>query len=223
MSMTGTRAARIVVVDDEPIIRDGLTMYLDGAEGVEVVARLSNGAEVLDHLSSHQVDLVLMDVRMPVMDGPTTLLRIAERHPGVKVLLMTSFDDGEVAYQVLSEGGHGYLLKSSTPDEIRAGVRAALSGGVPVSPAINARILQQVLPRRRRRDGGKQFGLTPREHAVLELLCQAASNRDIAVRLSLSESTVKAYVSSIMLKMGCTSRVHVVVTAFEHGMVAQER
>lgn len=221
--MTGTRAARIVIVDDEPIIRDGLTMYLDGAEGVEVVARLSNGAEVLDYLSSHQVDLVLMDVRMPVMDGPTALLRISERHPGVKVLLMTSFDDEEVAYQVLSEGGHGYLLKSSTPEEIRAGVRAALSGGVPVSPAVNARILQQVLPRRRHRDGGKQFGLTSREHAVLELLCQAASNRDIAVRLSLSESTVKAYVSSIMLKMGCTSRVHVVVTAFEHGMVAQER
>ena len=92
---------RVVIVDDAPIVRDGLTMYLDSAEDIEVVARLSNGVELLDYLDTHRVDLVLMDVRMPVMDGPTALSRLTVAHPQVRVLFMTSFDDEEIVYQVL--------------------------------------------------------------------------------------------------------------------------
>ena len=120
---------RVVIVDDAPIVRDGLTMYLDSAEDIEVVARLSNGVELLDYLDTHRVDLVLMDVRMPVMDGPTALSRLTVAHPQVRVLFMTSFDDEEIVYQLLSHGGHGFLLKNATPEEIRAAVRAVVGGG----------------------------------------------------------------------------------------------
>ena len=211
---------RVVIVDDEPVARDGLTMYLDGAEDIEVVARLSNGVELLDYLNAHHIDLVLMDVRMPVMDGSTALSRLTVAHPQVRVLFMTSFDDEEIVYQLLSHGGHGFLLKNATPEEIRAAVRAVIDGGVPVSPTVNARIVREAASQYRRRSQLEDFGLSERESDVLKLLCQAASNREIAKRLSLSESTVKAYVSTIMTRMGCTSRLHVVVTAFEQGLVS---
>ncbi|RAX19246.1 DNA-binding response regulator [Actinomyces sp. Z5] len=208
--------ARIIVVDDEPIIRDGLAEYLDRTDDIEVVARLSNGAEALDYLHLHHIDLVLMDVRMPIMDGPTALTRIIAEHPRARVVFMASFDDEESVYRVLSEGAHGYLLKSAAPEEFCSAIHAALAGGLPVSPTVNARILRELLPRYR--NPVHDFGLSDRERQILCLLCQAASNREIAGRLSLSQSTVKAYVSSIMTKMGCCSRLHIVVSAFEQGL-----
>ncbi|AMD88143.1 hypothetical protein AXF14_11845 [Actinomyces radicidentis] len=214
--------ARLLIVDDEPIIRVGLALYLEREDGVEVVAQLPNGAEALDYLRGHEVDLVLLDVRMPIMDGPTALERIAVEHPGVRVLLLTSFDDDEVMYRALMGGGAGYLLKSSRPEEIRAAARAALEGGVPVSPAVNARLVRELAPAGLVRSGTEDFGLSDRERDVLQLLCEAAPNREISRRLCLSESTVKAYVSAIMTKMGCTSRLHVVVTAFEHGLAGRQ-
>lgn len=213
------RPIRVVIVDDEPIIRDGLTLYLDSADDIEVVACLANGAELLDYLDTHQADLVLLDVRMPVLDGLAALSRLTTAHVHVRVLFMTSFADDETVDQALSGGGDGYVLKSATPEEIRAAVRAVVRGGVPVSPEINARIVREAASHYRGRSRPNDFGLSERESEVLELLCQAASNRDIALRLGLSESTVKAYVSSIMTRMGCTSRLHVVVTAFEQGLV----
>ncbi|QPL05572.1 MULTISPECIES: response regulator transcription factor [Actinomyces] len=221
--MTADNPARIIIVDDEPIIRDGLTMYLDSAEEIEVVARLSNGAEALNYLASHRVDLVLMDVRMPVMDGPTALARMTAEYPEVPVLLMTSFDDEQIVYRVLSQGGRGYLLKSASSEEIRAAIRAVLAGGVPVSPSVNAGIVREAVTQHARRPEPRDFGLSEREEEVLRLLCRAAPNREIAHQLCLSESTVKAYVSSIMMRMGCSSRLHIVVTAFEHGLVSPGR
>ncbi len=182
---------------------------------------MSNGSEALDYLHVYHVDVVLMDVHMPIMDGPSALTRIKTEHPRVRVLFMASLDDEEndkgVVYRLLSGGARGYLLKDSSPEEIRAAVRSVLDGGVPVSPVVSARILNRLLPQHQKR--ARDFGLSDREREVLELLCRADSNRSIARQLRLSESTVKSYVSSIMRKMDCSSRVHIVVTAFECGLV----
>ncbi|MDT0381801.1 response regulator transcription factor [Streptomyces sp. DSM 42041] len=221
-----TTTIRVMLVDDQALLRTGFRMVLAAQPDMEVVAEAGDGAEALDVLRSRAVDVVLMDVRMPHLDGVEATRRICggEGGPGApKVLILTTFDLDEYAFSALKAGAGGFMLKDVPPDELLSAIRSVHSGDAVVAPSTTRRLIDRfstVLPSAVEQPVARELErLTDREREVLVLIAQGLSNGEIAARLVLSEATVKTHVGRILGKLGLRDRVQAVVLAYETGLV----
>jgi len=213
---------RVLVVDDQEIVRAGFSALLDGQPDLEVAGQAANGAEAVELAGQLVPDVILMDVRMPVLDGLAATRQIlADVAPGEppRIIMLTTFDLDEYVYDALRAGASGFLLKHSSPDELTAAVRIVAAGDALLAPSITRRLVedfarvQPVLP-------ATAGSLTPRETDVLRLIARGQSNREIAATLVLAEQTVKTHVSRILTKLDLRDRAQAVVYAYEAGVVA---
>jgi DNA-binding NarL/FixJ family response regulator len=220
-----TTPLRVVVADDQTLVRTGFRMILT-ADGIDVVAEATTGAEAVDAVRRTRPDVVLMDVRMPEMDGLEATRRILTGAAGEpRVIILTTFDLDHYVYAALAAGAGGFLLKDVTPEHLVAAVRLVRSGDALLAPAITRRLVG--------RFAGREAGtaalhrdlsaLTPRELEVLRLLAEGLSNAELATRLHLSEATVKTHVARILAKLGLRDRVQAVIVAYETGLISPQR
>ena len=213
------RTTRIIVVDDDPIVREVLTTALGSNPDIEVVASVTNGAEAVDVVHARTVDVVLMDVQMPVLDGVAATSRILALGGGTKVLLLTTFDDDSFLDGGLAAGASGFLLKTTPPERIAEAIRTVRAGGKVLSPGPTSRVLDRYVRGQSPRVASTEdLDLSEREQEVLRLLCQARTNHQIARRMNIADTTVKTHVSSIMRKMGVGNRLEIVVEAHRRGI-----
>ena len=213
------RTTRIIIVDDDPIVREVLTTALGSETDIEVVAVVANGAEAVDVVHARTVDVVLMDVQMPVLDGVAATSRILALGGGTRVLLLTTFDDDSFLDGGLAAGASGFLLKTTPPERIAEAIRTVRSGGKVLSPGPAGRVLDRYVRGQSPRVASTEdLDLSEREQEVLRLLCRARTNHQIARRLGLTQAAVKADISSMMRKMGVSSRLDVVVEAHRRGL-----
>ncbi len=201
----------MLVADDEPLIRAGIATVLGSAGDIEVVALAGDGRAAIDEALRRRVDVALVDIKMPVLDGLSALEEL-RRVPGggPKVVVLTSFGDEPNVLRAISEGAAGFVLKNCTPDELIRAVRAAHDGDAYLSPAVTRLLLGMVTPddtKRRTEAGRRLAALSEREADVLRLVAEGLSNADIARSLSMSEATIKTYVSRILTKLDCANRV----------------
>lgn len=218
---------RVMLVDDQALLRTGFRMVLTAQQDMEVTAEASDGAEALAILRETPVDVVLMDVRMPNVDGVEATRRICEGGEGgpgaPKVLILTTFDLDEYAFSALKAGAGGFMLKDVPPADLLDAIRAVHSGDAVVAPSTTRRLIDRfssVLPATTTEPVAKELeSLTDREREVLVLIAQGLSNGEIAARLVLSEATVKTHVGRILAKLGLRDRVQAVVLAYETGLV----
>jgi DNA-binding NarL/FixJ family response regulator len=210
----------VVIVDDQRLVRDGLRMILELA-GVDVLGEASNGAEAVRLVLASQPDVALMDVRMPVMDGIEATRRIVAAAARTRVLVLTTFDGEEHAYEALRAGAAGYLLKDVGGQRLVEAVEAAAAGEMPLAPALVARLVAQYVrrPPPAAALAGRLHGLSDRELEVLALIGEGRSNPEIAERLTISLPTVKSHVRHILAKLDLRDRPQAVVLAHECGLV----
>ncbi|MGH4033261.1 response regulator transcription factor [Actinomycetota bacterium Odt1-20B] len=214
---------RVMLVDDQVLLRTGFRMVLAAQPDMEVVAEAGDGVEALEALRSTPVDVVLMDVRMPKLDGVETTRRICQDPNPPKVLILTTFDLDEYAFSGLKAGASGFMLKDVPPGELLSAIRSVHSGDAVVAPSTTRRLLDRFAPMLPNAGGPPQLKelerLTDREREVMVLVAQGLSNGEIAARLVLSEATVKTHVGRILTKLDLRDRVQVVVLAYETGLV----
>ncbi|WP_060881579.1 response regulator transcription factor [Streptomyces scabiei] len=216
-------AIRVMLVDDQVLLRTGFRMVLAAQPDMEVVAEAGDGVEALQTVRTTEVDVVLMDIRMPKLDGVEATRRICAEQDPPKVLILTTFDLDEYAFSGLKAGASGFMLKDVPPGELLAAIRAVHSGDAVVAPSTTRRLLDRfapMLPSTGSEPRHKELErLTEREREVMILVAQGLSNGEIAARLVLSEATVKTHVGRILTKLGLRDRVQVVVLAYETGLV----
>ncbi len=213
---------RVLLVDDQELLRAGFRMILDSHEDIEVVGEACDGNEALAMVAATDVDVVLMDVRMPGLDGVSATREICDRPDGPKVLILTTFDLDEYVFDGLRSGASGFLLKDVRPAALLDAIRVVASGDAVVDPAVTRRLLTRFLDTEPRVDeppDPRLDSLTAREHEVLLEIAQGSSNAEIAQALFLSEATVKTYVGRILSKLHLRDRVQAVVFSYEHGLV----
>lgn len=210
---------RVVLIDDQELVRDGLAFILSTDQGIDVVSQASNGELGLVAAQAHRPDVVLMDIRMPVMDGIEATSRLRD-DGGPPVLVLTTFDDDDVLWGALQAGAAGFLLKDTSADDLIAAVRAVATGGAWLDPRVVPRVLESV------RSGARPpvtdadlDRLSDREREVLVLISRGASNSEIAERLYVSERTVKGHVGNIFAKLGARDRAAAIVIAYDSGLV----
>jgi DNA-binding NarL/FixJ family response regulator/class 3 adenylate cyclase len=214
---------RVLLVDDQELVRTGFRMILDAEEDMEVVGEAANGKDALTEAVQLRPDVVLMDVRMPELDGIEATRRLlAGRGVDSKVVMLTTFDMDEYVYEALSAGASGFLLKDAPPEQLVAGIRAVCSGDALLAPSVTRRVIEEFV--RRPPDGERTpppelEELTPRENEVLTLMARGLSNAEIAQSLVVSETTVKTHVARVLMKMGLRDRVQAVVMAYESGLI----
>jgi RNA polymerase sigma factor (sigma-70 family) len=220
-----TEPVRVVVADDQALVRTGFRMILT-ADGIDVVAEAATGAEAIDAVRRTRPDVVLMDIRMPVLDGLEATRRIladdVDDADGPRILMLTTFDVDEYVYAALAAGASGFLLKDVAPEQLTAAVRLVRSGDALLAPTITRRLVERFAR------GGQETSavhrdlasLTPREREVLQLLARGLSNAELAAAFQLSEATVKTHVARILGKLQLRDRVQAVVVAYETGLVA---
>ncbi|WEO99098.1 response regulator transcription factor [Streptomyces sp. FXJ1.172] len=220
------RAPRVLIADDQTLIRTGFRLILT-ARGIEVVGEAADGAEAIAAARELRPDVVLMDIRMPVMDGLEATRRILGRIPDCRVLMLTTFDLDRYVYEALSIGASGFLLKDVTPEHLAAAVRLVGTGDALLAPQITRRLVERYAAEAERTGQAAVpadlAALTPREREVLTLLGRGLSNTELATELTLSEATVKSHVARIFAKLGLRDRAQAVVLAYETGLVAPQR
>ncbi|MCQ9384303.1 response regulator transcription factor [Brevibacterium sp. 50QC2O2] len=215
---------RVMLVDDQEMIRMGMRMVLESQPGIEIVGEADDGDTALDLLGRVEADVVLMDVRMPRMSGVEATRRLRERPDAPGVLILTTFDLDEYAYDGLRAGASGFLLKDTPVEEVTAAIHHVHAGDAVVAPSTTRRLLDHFTRSRPDRPESHETGvrldkLTPREHEVLRLVARGLSNAEIAAELVLAEGTVKVHVGRILTKLGLRDRVQAVVLAYETGLV----
>jgi DNA-binding NarL/FixJ family response regulator len=209
---------RIVVADDQPVIRDGFAALVDAQPDLEVVGRASDGRELVDLVTATAPELALVDIRMPVMDGIEATRRIADTS-ATRVLILTTFDLDEYVYAAIRAGASGFLLKDVTADRLVESVRLVADGSMLLGPDVSRRLVADFATRR---TSGTRAGLpdlTRREHEVLLQLARGRSNQEIADDLVIGAETVKSHVGEVLRKLGLRDRIQAVVYAYEHGLV----
>jgi DNA-binding NarL/FixJ family response regulator len=213
---------RIVLVDDQELVRTGFRMVLDAQPDMEVVGEAGDGLAAVEFTRSHTADVMIMDARMPRMDGVAATRRIREAGDLPRILMLTTFDLDEYAFAALKAGASGFLLKDVPPEDLLSAIRAVHSGDAVVAPSTTRRLIDQfapMLPAGAEESAAALSCLTDREREVLALVAQGMSNSEICARLFVSEATVKTHVGRILAKLGLRDRVQAVVYAYENGLV----
>lgn len=213
-------APRVLVVDDHALVRSGITGLLEAAD-LEVVGEAGDGAEAVEAVVRLHPDVVLMDIRMPGLDGIEATRRIVRGDDPPRVLVLTTFDLDEYVYRALKAGASGFLLKDAPPDRLVEAVRTVARGEALLAPALTRRLIERYLAAPQPRLGSDpRDGLTPRETEIWLLIARGLSNLEIGQSLFLSEATVKAHVTRLLAKLGVRDRVQAVVAAYESGVVS---
>ncbi|RZB16826.1 DNA-binding response regulator [Streptomyces sp. F001] len=214
---------RVVVADDQELVRSGFSMILEAQPDIEVVAEAGDGAEAVDAVRRHTPDVLLLDIRMPVMDGLEAARQVCAQS-GCKVVMLTTFDLDEYVYEALCAGASGFLLKDVRRDDLVHAVRVVAAGDSLLAPTVTRRLVADIV-RRRREEAAAEVTpqqldlLTAREVETLRMLARGLSNAEIATTLFVSEHTVKTHVSSVLSKLGLRDRVQAVICAYETGLV----
>ena len=211
---------RIVVADDQELVRSGFAMILDAQPDFTVVGEAGDGAEAVAAAHAHAPDVVLLDVRMPVLDGLGAARRICAE-TGAKVIMLTTFDQDEYVYDALAAGASGFLLKDLRRDDLVHAVRVVAAGEALLAPTVTRRLIAELTRGREqgRVSPGRLAALTTRERETLMLLGRGLSNGEIAAELVVSEHTVKTHVSNVLAKLGLRDRVQAVIAAYETGLI----
>jgi DNA-binding NarL/FixJ family response regulator len=209
---------KIIICDDQAIVRDGLELLLNLEKDIEVVGLAQEGSEALELTAQHNPDLVLMDLKMPGMNGIEATRQIRARHPATSVLVLTTYDDDEWVFDAIRAGAAGYLLKDTPREEVVKAVRGTVEGKSFVDPAVAGKLLGQVAGQQTQPATLITNRLTERETAVLRLLARGLSNADIAQQLHLSEGTVRNHLSAIFAKLDVADRTQAAVIAMQHGL-----
>ncbi|MEU5190675.1 response regulator transcription factor [Streptomyces klenkii] len=220
------RAIRVLLADDETMIRHGVRLILRHADGIEVVAEAPDGRQAVESAAAHRPDVVLLDIRMPVCDGLAAIAPLLALDPAPRVVMLTTFGDDDNVVRALRAGAAGFLLKDEGPQELISAVRAAAAGDAVLSPGVTGAVISRML-----RAGGAQDAdggraderiarLTGREREVLAMLGEGLSNQDIAARLGIGIGTVKTHVGAILDKTGSTSRVQAALLAHRTGLAS---
>ena len=215
---------RVLLTDDQRVIREGLAMVLSHLPGVELVGAVEDGAAAVDAVDQDPPDVVLMDLRMPTMDGIEATRLIRTRHPDVRVVALTTYADNESVVGALRAGASGYLTKDAGAEQIHQALLAAASGQMVLDGAAQAQVLDSLASARtERRDGGGGASpghpaLTSREAEIVTLVCDGLSNREIAERLFVSEATVKTHINHVLAKTGARDRAQLIAQAYRTGL-----
>ena len=211
---------RVLIVDDDDLMRAGLRGVLSSDEGIEVVGEAGDGRDALYRTRLLQPDVVLMDVRMPDVDGISATHQVLADFPEVKVVILTTFEEDDYIFGALSAGASGFLLKRTSPEELHAAIHTIAAGDSLLSPSVTRRVIErmagQPAPDPSRSD--RLDELTPREREVLALVARGLSNGEIGAELVIEESTVKTHLNRILTKLGARDRVQAVIFAFESGL-----
>ncbi|MGY3763090.1 Transcriptional regulatory protein DegU [Granulicatella adiacens] len=211
-----TKPIRLIIADDEMLIRTGLKIMLEASGNVEVLALAENGRAAFEACTIHRPDVVLMDIRMPESNGIEGTKLIKEAFPEVKVLIVTTFQDTEYIVEAVQNGASGYLLKDSSPDAILDGIKVALSGKVVMDTVISEALLTNTSVEKEERFDAEKWGLTTREVELIAQVAKGLSNKEIAQTLFLSEGTVKNNISTILSKLELRDRTQLVIFAYDN-------
>jgi len=199
----------ILIADDHPVVREGLAALINRRPDMTVVAEVSNGKELVAAFLEHRPDVSLVDLRMPEMDGADAIKAIREQTPSARVVVLTTYDDEEDIHRSLRAGAKAYLLKDAPREELLACIKAVYDGRTLIPPAIAAKMAETI----------SAPTLTPREIAVLELVAEGKSNKEIAASLSITEGTVKSHLSALLGKLDASDRTQAVTTALKRGLI----
>jgi RNA polymerase sigma factor (sigma-70 family) len=212
---------RLVLADDEAMVRSGLRLILDAESDMEVVGEAQDGAQALELTRSRHPDVLLMDIRMPGLDGIAAAERLIDEDTPTRVLLLTTFDHDDYLFRALRAGTSGFLLKSAPAEELVRGIRTVAAGDALIAPAVTRRVIAEFAhrPASRRAAPAELAELTPREREVLVLLARGLTNAEIAEQLVVSDATIKTHVARLLMKLRLRDRVQAVVYAYEHGIV----
>lgn len=213
------RPIRVIVADDQRVVRDGLAMLIGMIDGLEVVGCASDGVEAVELCARTHPDVVLMDLRMPRMEGAQATEAIRVAHPHVQVLVLTTYADDEYLFPALRAGARGYLTKDASAEEIEQAIRALAGGRTHLDPSVQERLLRAVVDARPAGADAADDELTPREVEVLRLIAAGRSNAEIARELVVSAATVKTHVNRVFAKTGARDRAQAVRYAYERGLV----
>ena len=209
---------RVMIVDDHPVVREGLAAMLDRQEGMKVVAEAADGAAAVQNAAQSNPDVILMDLRMPIMDGVEAMRRIGERMPSVRFIVLTTYDNDEYIFKGIEAGARAYLLKDSPREELFRAIRAVHRGESLIQPSVASKVLDRFATLSRQAQAPEL--LSERELGVLRLMATGAANKTIAAELCISESTVKTHVQSIFQKLGVNDRTEAVTHALQRGIIS---
>ena len=209
---------KVIICDDQAIVRDGLAMLLKLEPDIDIVGTAEDGAEAVEMVADKGPDLILMDLKMPIMNGVEATRQITMQHPEVKVLVLTTYADDEWVFDAIQAGASGYLLKDTPREELIKAVRGTVTGKTYVDPSIAGKVLEQVSSHQTQPATLITSKLTGREVEVLRLIAKGLSNADIADQLFLSDGTVRSHVSAILAKLGVNDRTQAAVIAIQHGL-----
>ena len=212
---------RVVVADDQALVRAGFAKLLEAEHDLRIVAQAADGLEAIEAVLRTRPDVVLMDIRMPRLDGIEATRRMRAREHAPRVIMLTTFDLDEYVYDALKAGASGFLLKDAPPEQLVAGVRVVAAGDALLAPAVTRRLIEEFARHPTPRpDGPPELAeLTAREREILTFMARGRSNREIAAQLVIGESTVKTHVGNVLMKLDLRDRVHAVVLAYETGLV----
>jgi DNA-binding NarL/FixJ family response regulator len=213
------RAVRVLLVDDDDLMRAGLRAVLSSDDTIEAVGEASDGREAVRRVIELRPDVVLMDVRMPDLDGIAATREVLSVAPDSKVVILTTFEDDEYVFGALNVGASGFLLKRTRPEELIAAIHTIAAGDSLLSPSVTRRVIDRMAAQALLRPTGERLEvLTSREREVLELVARGLSNSEIAAELVIEESTVKTHVRRVLMKLGARDRVQAVIVAYESGL-----
>ena len=212
---------RVVVADGQALVRAGFARLLEAEHDLRIVAQAADGLEAIEAALRTRPDVVLMDIRMPRLDGIEATRRIRAREHAPRVIMLTTFDLDEYVYDALKAGASGFLLKDAPPEQLVAGVRVVAAGDALLAPAVTRRLIEEFARHPTPRPAGppELAELTARDREILTFMARGRSNRDIAAQLVIGESTVKTHVGNVLMKLDLRDRVHAVVLAYETGLV----
>jgi DNA-binding NarL/FixJ family response regulator len=211
---------RVLIIDDDDLMRAGLKSVLASDESVQVVGEIGDGREAVQSTREHRPDIVLMDIRMPGLDGIAATREVLACSPDVKVVMLTTFEDDDYIFGALNVGASGFLLKRTRPEELIAAIHTIAAGDSLLSPSVTRRVIDRMArePPVEVASNRRLESLTPREREVLDLIARGLSNGEIAKSLFVEESTVKSHVKRVLMKLGLRDRVQAVIFAYESGV-----
>lgn len=210
---------QVVICDDQEIVRQGLRTILNADNGINVIATAADGLDLMGKLESISPDLVLMDLKMPVMNGVQATQQVRQKYPRIKVLILTTYDDDEWLFDALRSGASGYLLKDTPGEELRKAIRGTVEGESFLDPSVAGKVIQNMMQPKPTTNQKSNIDLSSRELEILTLMAQGLTNADIARTLFLSEGTIRNYTSNIFSKFGVADRTQAVIAALRLGLV----